>query len=123
MAAFPPLLPPAPPDPQSPIKLDAFFAITDSLFSRLSSDIRPEDQMASYTLQVRADQDDFTLSWDLSGLPVEFSSLRLKQVSPVSSHVVELTDQESAAFTALDQAYYRFELILGRKAVLDLSAG
>ncbi len=113
----------APPAPQSPIKLDAYLSNADDLFSRLLADYRSNSQVAEYNLHIRADQTDFTLSWDLSQLPNELSSLRLKQISPQSNRIIELTNQESATFTAENETYYQFELRLGRKATLHLAPG
>ena len=56
----------APPAPQEPVNLDAYFPISHPAITRLSTDYRAVSDRAVYTLKVRADKDPFTLSWDVS---------------------------------------------------------
>ena len=113
----------APPAPHPPIGLDVYFSGSQGFFHRLLADFRTDSPSAKYDFRVRADQHDFTLSWDLSQLPAEFSWIQLRQISPVSGGIIELTSQQSAIFSAMDQTYYQFELVLGQNTAINLSAG
>ena len=50
----------APPAPQEPVNLDAYFPVSHPLVTRLSTDYRAVSDRAAYTLKVRADNDPFT---------------------------------------------------------------
>ena len=47
----------APPTPQEPVRLDAYFPVSDPLVTRLVTDYRGVNASVTYTLKIRADID------------------------------------------------------------------
>ncbi|MDP7280604.1 MAG: Ig-like domain-containing protein, partial [Candidatus Poribacteria bacterium] len=107
----------APPAPQPPVKLDAYLVSSEGFTSRLLSDFKPSEQSMSYPFKVRSDLDKFTLSWDLSGLPKEFTVVQLRQVAPVSDLTVDMTTETEVSFNSNPDQYYNFELTLSPSVI------
>ena len=112
----------APPSPQEPVMLDAYLELADPLLPRLSSDFRPDSSGQVYTFRVRADQDAFSLSWDLSLLPDQFSWVQLMKISPAPLQQIDLQAQE-ADFGPRPAEYYTFQLSLGQGIEIALAPG
>ena len=91
----------APPSPISPIQLDAYLPTTNDYVTRLLSDFRDETESMTFRFKVRADVDNFSLSWDLSDLPSTFTLVQLRQVAPVSDLIIDMEAESEAIFSAL----------------------
>jgi hypothetical protein len=71
---------------------------------------------------VRADEQPFTLSWDVSSLPTEFTRLQLHSVSDPDQSVIDMRQQAAVTFAAQQQDYV-FQLVLAQQSELALEAG
>ena len=64
----------APPPPFAPVNLDIYFPLQGHRFvSRLLTDAKPFSPTQTWTLKLRADTDDGSLSWDLAQIPGDTS--------------------------------------------------
>ncbi len=113
----------APPTPVAPVQLDAYLPTANEYVTRLLSDFRPEAESVTFRFKVRADVNDFSLSWDLFDLPSTFTQAQLKQVVPVSDLVIDMKAESGASFGALANQYYSFELNLSSTVSIHLSPG
>ena len=102
----------APPAPQEPVNLDAYFPVSHPLITRLSTDYRAVSDRAVYTFKVRADNDPFTLSWDVSTIPDNFTHIQLSQKSPLVPNPVDMRNQMSLELDPIASSYYVFEIVL-----------
>ncbi|MDP6653638.1 MAG: hypothetical protein QGF90_16270, partial [Gammaproteobacteria bacterium] len=112
----------SPPSPQPPVQLYAYWQINDSVAPRLLTDYRSPSDSANYQLVVRADEQPFTLSWDVSSLPTEFTRLQLHSVSDPDQSVIDMRQQAAVTFAAQQQDYV-FQLVLAQQSELALEAG
>ena len=102
----------APPAPQEPVNLDAYFPVSHPLVTRLSTDYRAVSDRAAYTLKVRADKDPFTLSWDVSTVPDNSTYIQLIQKSPTILNPIDMRSRESVELDSIADSYYVFEIVL-----------
>jgi hypothetical protein len=102
----------SPPAPQEPVNLDAYFPVSHPLITRLSTDYQAVSDRAAYTLKVRADNDPFTLSWDVSTVSDNFTHVQLIQKSPTVLNPIDMRNQMSLELDSIAGSYYVFEIIL-----------
>ena len=101
----------APPQPISPVLLDAYFpnAAEDANLSRLANRIQPFESAAdslNFTFVVRSDQDSFQLDWDSFLIPPNYSGAVLK--TPTGR--IDMRQVSSASF---EPGTYTFQIELG----------
>ncbi|MDP6653952.1 MAG: hypothetical protein QGF90_17880, partial [Gammaproteobacteria bacterium] len=101
----------APPQPVSPVLLDAYFpnAAEDANLSRLANRIQPFESAAdslNFTFVVRSDQDSFQLDWDSLLIPLNYSGAMLK--TPTGH--IDMRQVSSASF---EPGTYTFQIELG----------
>ena len=108
----------APPLPQSPIDLYAFWEIKDlasdsptKLAQHVSDDYRPVSNAASFRFQVYAQNEsaEYTISWEKASIPADLIQLTLKQVQPTGTEVIDMRHQASLNLLA-QQEVYIFEI-------------
>ncbi len=61
------------PPPGPAVTFDAYFSITDPLFSQLDKDYQASADSIQWTLHLESSSEDITLIWDISGLPADYS--------------------------------------------------
>jgi len=93
---------PLPPATQPPISLDFAFSVSHPLFPRLRRDIREYGKLAQWSLNLRADNEDIKLTWDMSNIPDE-DSVILK----VDDKIVDMKKRD---FLALSRGVYSITL-------------
>ncbi|MDP7280770.1 MAG: cohesin domain-containing protein, partial [Candidatus Poribacteria bacterium] len=112
----------SPPSPQPPVQLYAYWQINDSVAPRLLTDYRSPSDSAHYQLMVRADEQPFTLSWDVSSLPSELTRLQLKPISNPDLEPINMKQQRTVTYEAQTQDYV-FQLIVSKEQELTLATG
>ena len=113
----------SPPSPQEPVFLDAYLTSSDSLIPRLAADHRAPAEAVTFTFQVRADQNPFTLNWNKAKFPHLFAGIRLKQSWPLSSKSYNMKALNQVTFPSLAGQYYTFEIDLSPSALIQLAPG
>ena len=112
----------------SPVQLHAYWLNPQSdLANRLSQVFYPLADSANFQLRVQAEEQPFTLSWDLSQVPISLSSLTLRQLEPTPDLAVEVNLRQQMAYTFLpltaDQGRYLFEIELSSNYQLRVAEG
>jgi len=113
----------APPTPHPPVKLYAYWKIEDELVTQLVADYRSQSEHLVYQLEVRADQQPFTLHWDASPVPDRFASLKLRAVDQEIETEVDMRMVDHATFPAIEGEFYTFEVIASQRIKLHLFPG
>ena len=112
----------------SPVQLHAYW-LNDQLdlASRLSQSFLPLTDSARFHLRVQAEEQPFTLSWDLSQVPINLTSLTLRQLEPTPDSAVEVNLRQQLAFTfqslTAGEGSYLFEIELSSNYQLRVSGG
>ena len=111
----------APPTPNPPVKLYAYWQIEDELATQLLADYRSPSENLVYRLRIRADKHPFTLQWNVDSVPDHFTSLKLRSVEQKTEIDMRSTDQ--AEFPAMEGQFYLLELIASQRIKLHLYPG
>ena len=120
----------APPTPQEPVRLDAYFPVSDPLVTRLVNDYRGVNASVTYTLKIRADidpgilaqQNKFTLSWNVADVPVDFTHLQLSTGAVADFPNVDMRQQDELTLDPstdnMSGKYYHFQITLSQTNIL-----
>ena len=120
----------APPTPQEPVRLDAYFPVSDPLVTRLVNDYRGVNASVTYTLKIRADidpgilaqQNKFTLSWNVADVPVDFTHLQLSTGAVADFPNVDMRQQDELTLDPstdnMSGKYYDFQITLSQTNIL-----
>jgi len=120
-----------PNSPPSPVALHAYWLNEDDpshpQATKLSHSYRSSADSLIFSLEVWAEQDAFTLHWDLTQLPDSYTSLSLRQIQPADGSQVSLNMRhqigQAVTLQGLEGESYRFEVELSSQYQLAVAAG